>query len=374
MSKTLTLEQIYDAFGRARVSMPETLYECEHTGSLSLDINVSGDYTYDYSGSLINLSSSNGVTSVIQSRLLNPYQPGKSLLCFASFIMSTSTTSTERIGFFHEDHGIYFEKAAGTLSFNIRKDGSNNSVSQSNWNLRTLLYGDNILDTTKAQIFWCDLEWLGEGSVLCGFVLDRKLIPCHRFDHANVISSSYMRNAKLPFHAEITESTGTSTFKQVCAAALSEGGYQLHGDVHSVGTDGFTTVDSSLWMLGLRMNPDFVWDTVVLPTNMSCIVQSNQTVRGAKIELFKACTDTGSTWNDISYSKVQYTTSPVITPGDRVGVFYVESQDSINVGEGLDLRSQVGRDIAGTSDVFAVKVTTLSSAISTAVSLTWNEL
>ena len=95
------------------------------------------------------------------------------------------------------------------------------------------------LDLTQAQIFWTDIEWLGVGSVRCGFVINGQLIHCHSFHHANLLSSTYITTASLPLRYEIKNTgavSGGSTLKQICSSVISEGGYELRGDQKSVGT------------------------------------------------------------------------------------------------------------------------------------------
>jgi hypothetical protein len=74
------------------------------------------------------------------------------------------------------------------------------TVNQSSWN------GDKLdgtgpsgltLDPTKAQILWMDFEWLGVGSVRCGFIINGVFYVCHTFNNANLITSVYMTTATL---------------------------------------------------------------------------------------------------------------------------------------------------------------------------------
>jgi hypothetical protein len=84
-----------------------------------------------------------------------------------------------------------------------------------------------------------DLEWLGVGTVRIGFVIDGNFHVCHRFNHANLIASTYITTASLPIRYEITNTgatTGASTLKQICSSVLSEGGYELRGSQQAVGT------------------------------------------------------------------------------------------------------------------------------------------
>lgn len=378
MTISLTLEQQYDAFGRQRISQPETLYEAEHVSVVDQNMDFSGSYTHDSSNSLVLLDSSGGRTSIMQSRQIIPYQPGKSMLYYGSFVMTDSITSVERIGFFNGSHGLYLEKNNGTLSFNVKKDGDTaaNSVEQSQWNIRRLDKGDKVLDYTKAQILWLDFEWLGVGAVVFGFVIDRQLIACHRFDHANHVISTYIRHAKLPFRAEITESGSTKkSFKHVCASIMSEGGFQMKGDVHSIGTDSYRDIDSSAWVMAIRIHPTHVNNMVVIPSSVSATVQSNQTIKCGKITIYDNVTDLSTNWINTANGVMQYSFDPsVTTTTDPVNTFYVESQGSLNVGSDNKLNLQLKRTIQGVPIPLVVRISTLSTEISTAVALTWHEI
>ena len=62
-------------------------------------------------------------------------------------------------------------------------------IAQSDWNTDKLDgTGPSgiILDESKAQILWWDFEWLGVGTVRCGFVIDGLFRTCHVFNHAIV--------------------------------------------------------------------------------------------------------------------------------------------------------------------------------------------
>ena len=165
-----------------------------------------------------------------------------------TFVMAPSAQNLrQRVGYFGQDNGIYIQLDDGTISFVERSlvNGSPSTetiVPLSAWN------GDKLdgtgpskitLDITKAQIFWMDIEWLGVGTVRCGFVINGQFIVCHSFHHANLISSTYITTASLPLRYVITNKAATSgshTLKQVCSTVISEGGYELRGLQQAVGT------------------------------------------------------------------------------------------------------------------------------------------
>ena len=124
-----------------------------------------------------------------------------------------------------------------TNSFVLRTNTSGTpsdarTVNQADWN------GDKLdgtgtsgitLDTSKAQILWIDFEWLGVGSVRCGFIINGQYIICHTFNNANDLDKVYMTTAILPVRYEIKATgatSGAATLKQVCSSVISEGGYQ----------------------------------------------------------------------------------------------------------------------------------------------------
>jgi hypothetical protein len=83
-----------------------------------------------------------------------------------------------------------------------------------------------------------DLEWLGVGTVRIGFVINGNFYVCHKFHHANLITSTYITTASLPLRYEITNTLATassSILKQICSTVLSEGGYELNGLQQAIG-------------------------------------------------------------------------------------------------------------------------------------------
>jgi hypothetical protein len=116
-------------------------------------------------------------------------------------------------------------------------------IAQSQWNIDKLDGSGPsglTLDITKAQILFTDIEWLGVGTVRTGFVINGQLVPCHYFQHANIIDSTYITTASLPLRYEIENKNATSSssvLKQICSTVISEGGYELRGLQQAVGTD-----------------------------------------------------------------------------------------------------------------------------------------
>jgi hypothetical protein len=242
-----------DAFGRFRVSQPLTLFDSSHryrdNNLWSSLTAVSGTYAFNQNQGLMDLTvtAASGSSVIRETTKVFSYQPGKSLLVLNTFVFAPSATGLrQRTGYFGQDNGIYFQLDDGTISFVERSlvtgIPSETIVPLSGWNVDKM---DGTgpsgftLDITKAQISWMDIEWLGVGTVRCGFVIDGKFVHCHSFHHANRIASTYITTASLPLRYEITNkaTTGvTRTMKQICSTVISEGGYELRGLQQSIGT------------------------------------------------------------------------------------------------------------------------------------------
>lgn len=252
-SGTGTKPASIDAFGRLRTSNPLTLFDSSYRhqdNSLwATSVANSGTATFNANQGLMDLAVTTTSGSKVYRETLRvfSYQPGKSLLILYTFVFNDIKENLrQRAGYFDSNNGFFLELDDDSLAF-VRRSSVSGSVvetriPQTDWNTDKLdgtgLSGVT-LDMTKAQILWSDMEWLGVGSVRMGFVIDGVLITCHTFNHANIISSTYITTATLPLRYEI-ENTGTtgssSTLKQICGSVVSEGGYQLSGASHSVGT------------------------------------------------------------------------------------------------------------------------------------------
>jgi hypothetical protein len=242
-----------DAFGRLRVSNPFTLFDSSHryadNGLWSTATATSGTSTFNSAQGLVDLA----VTTASGSEVLREtvkvfsYQPGKSLLVLSTFAMSPAKTNLrQRIGYYSVDNGYYLEQNDATISFVERTSVSgslvNTPVIQASWNVDKMDGSGPsgiTLDLTKAQILFMDLEWLGVGTVRIGFVINGNFYVCHKFNHANIIATTYITTASLPLRYEITNTgatSGVSTLKQICSTVLSEGGYELNGSQFAINT------------------------------------------------------------------------------------------------------------------------------------------
>ena len=279
-----------DAFGRQRVSNPLTLFDSSHRyrdNNLWSTANTgTASATFILNEGLVNLTvnNSSGAQIIRETTKVFSYQPGKSLFVLNTFVPATPKANLrQRVGYFGADNGIYFE-INGTTPYFVERSlstGTQTEVAQANWN------GDKLngtgpsgitLDTTKAQIIWMDIEWLGLGTVRVGFIINGQFILCHSFHHANLITTTYITTASLPLRYELTNTgvtSGNSTMKQVCSTVISEGGYELRGlqqaisiPINSPRTLGTAGTFYPVISLRLKTSPNFL-DAIVILTALS---------------------------------------------------------------------------------------------------------
>jgi hypothetical protein len=388
-----------DAFGRLRTSAPYTIFDSQNRYAIDNQFDTStatgGSTTYlpNESSVRMDVTTSSGSEVVRQSYRCMPYQPGKGLLCLATFVMNTAKTGLrQRVGYFGTQNGVFIQQNDSTVSFVLRSyiSGSVSDariVTQNNWNGDKLDgTGDSgfTLDLTKAQILWMDFEWLGVGSVRCGFIIDGQYIVCHTFENANDITSVYMTTAILPVRYEITNTAATasaSSLKQICSSVVSEGGYEQTSIEHvarrtttktSIGTTFLPLVSIRLASTALN--------AVVLPVKFN--VMPTSTGDDFEVILAKNSTGlTGASWAAVaSDANVEMDTSATaMTVGTIVDIQYVkasnQSSGTINQTAGYNWDLQLGSSLTGTSDIYTLGIRVLSGSSGAAIgSLTFYDL
>ena len=234
-----------DSFGRQRVGIPSTQYEYDfqyNKAPLIWDERATGTgvATHVPDESSVQLSTgstvdTNGITR--QTFQYFRYRPGKSLEFQETFVFGAITENViKRVGYFDDNDGIFLEQDGENSVYNLGLRSSTTGspvdilIPQASWNL-DIFDGSGssgiVADFTKSQIFSATIQWLGVGSVLCGFVIDRTFHPAHIFNNANSLDKVYMKTANLPVRYEIFNrgiAGGIDTMKQICATVITNGG------------------------------------------------------------------------------------------------------------------------------------------------------
>ena len=247
----LSLDGLSDAFGRLRVSEPVLLFDSK----LLYDKNVlfwdevitdnSGNATSTHSTDDASVSMTVEATDSVvrQTKQRFNYQPGKSQQIMLTGLLAGGTGVKSRIGAFDANDGLFFELDDSTLSVVIRKNTTDTAVAQADWNMDKM---DGTgpsgitLDTSKAQLFLTDYEWLSIGRVRFGFIFNGVPAYCHEVTNTNALTTPYTSTPNYPIRYEIASAAGgdTATMRHICSAVTSEGGQQGFGITNNASTAG----------------------------------------------------------------------------------------------------------------------------------------
>lgn len=348
-----------DAFGRTRTSSPLTLFDSSHryadnnlwatlTGG-STSTSASAEFVQNQGLIELKVDALSGSKVYRETTKVFAYQPGKSLQLLNTFTFNQAKTNLrQRVGYFGADNGIYLELDDDTLYMVERSitsgSLSSNRIPQSQWNVDRLDGSGPsglVLDITKAQILWADIEWLGLGTVRTGFVINGQFVPCHYFHHANLIDSTYITTGSLPLRYEIENkaaTSGPSKLKQVCSTAISEGGYELSGlqQAASIPIDTPITFAAAntyypIISIKLKSSPNRL-DAIVILTALSILGAGDNKFYNWR--LVASGTTTGGSWLSAGInSSVEYNINGTSFAGGRVlASGYISSNNQSSPG------------------------------------------
>jgi len=393
-----------DAFNRLKVSNPFTLFDSQHRFQANDKWDsfgvTGGTATFAENESAINMTVGTTLGSKItrETKRVFAYQPGKSLLVLNTFAFATPKEGLrQRVGYFGLTggatagipyNGIFLEQNGLTLSF-VQQSASLNTtttINQKDWNSDTfdgLGACGRILDVSKANILWMDIEWLGVGDVRCGFFVDGRPVVAHTFHHDNLYPTTYMTTATLPMRQELenlTAQASDSTAKSICASVLSEGGYEAFSRRFNISTSttpvNLPNADTYYPVLSIRLNPNRL-DAAIVPSNISAIVTTNTWVQ-YRITINGTFTGTEPTWTTHYGGSVDYALhNPALTgitgAKDIIGG-YIQNNGNVDISSINDFNFQLGRTQTGVSDILTMEFAAGTSNTKVLADLSWFEL
>lgn len=389
-----------DAFGRLRTSHPFTLFDSSHRyrdNNLWATSNTANTtIVFSPSEGLVNLNVDTTANSEIvrETTKVFSYQPGKSLLIFTTFVFAPAQTNLrQRIGYYGANNGMYLEQTNTTVNFVERSyvtgAMTETRVPQSQWNVDTMDGtgpSGKVLDLSKAQILWMDIEWLGLGTVRMGFVIDGEFVLCHRFNHANIVTTTYITTASLPLRQEIKNTGATannSVMKQICSSVISEGGYELNGLQQAVSTPvdapiDLTNANTYYNLISLRLKSTRL-DAIAILSALSLLGITNNAIYNWQVRA--SATTTGGSWVSAGTdSAIEYKLDSATVSGGRVlasGFSTATTQSSVPVDilkEAL-FKFQLERDgLAGTPYELTLCCATNTAGADIYASLDWEEI
>jgi hypothetical protein len=372
-----------DAFGRARVSEPFTLFDSVLRHSKNAELwneTISGgtsEHLPNESSVLMTVTAS-GESILRRTRKRFPYQPGKGLNILQSFAGSEPQEGlVQELGLFDDNNGVVLRASGTTIQFVIRSSTTGSPVetvvNQSEWNIDTAPW----LDFSKTNIFTADLEWLGVGRVRCGFVLDGEYYYCHEFNHANNLDAVYMTTAVLPLSYAIeATATASGSMKQICSNVTSEGGYEPGGAIYITGrgASNFASISSETMVAAIRMASGRT-DNVILPAQVDVTIGGNPASNVAAEWRMRLNPTISDTWLDAANGRgnVQTMSSGTFSGGTVVNGGLVAARSNIDFNSQRALELALGADANGESDIVILTIQCSSATEATGL-LGWREV
>jgi hypothetical protein len=384
-----------DAFGRWRVSEPQTIFDSKQLYDAQPlfwdDQQVSGTGTTsthnpNTASTVMSVSGTTAGRRVRQTFMRFNYQPGKSQLILCTGTLSATGGGTgivRAMGLYDDKNGIFIRDNQGTVEAVIRTYTSgtavDNAVSQANWNLDKMDgtgASGVTLDPTKSQIVAIDFEWLGVGRVRIGFVVDGAFIYVHEFLHANRTAGVYMSTPNLPLRYEISNNgTGVaSSLEHICSSVMSEGGIENLGILRHQDTGLISSLSSNTAyaVMGGRLKSTHIGVSINVE-NISIIGSANDQ---AHWELRFGGTVAGTfTYNNLANSAVQTaigTNANTITGGTEIDGGYFSTTQGISFT--VPNAARLGSTIAGVSQEWQLVIIPITNNMSVRASVTWREL
>ena len=223
-----------DAWGKLRVSGATHIGDYVFGQKEILDNNFSpsqlngGSVTYDNDRNSVTLKvpgatdpdhvANEGFASC-SSNLYHHYVAGSSHLYMSTARLNSPTTATGCVrnwGLFDANNGFMFRvDQNGDFSVVIRSSTSgsrvDNVIARSDWNGDKVDgTGDSqsVLDLSKDNIYWIDIQWHGAGRVRFGTYIDGARVVMHSYYHGNNYDVAMSQTASLPTCWSVKAVTG----------------------------------------------------------------------------------------------------------------------------------------------------------------------
>ena len=394
-----------DAFGRLRVSSPETLFDSKMLFDNSPlfwdDQEVSGsgtNSTYSSDEAAVTLSVGTAAGKRVRQTFMRPnYHPGKSQLILMTGNLCLSgggSGITSSFGIFDTDNGIFLQHKDGIVNVVLRSKVTGSVVDkvipQSSWNLDKLDGSGQSkirLNPTKSQILMIDFEWLSVGRVRASLVLDGIPRYFHEFRNDNAVAGAYMSTPNLPLRYQI-ENDGTgiaSTMYHICSTIISEGGSESIGALRwtsTAGTQLVTNAEGTIFaLLGIRLKSDHIGAGVEIDHIALQIQTASEYLEW--ILMLNPTVASAFTYGDQTNSAVQTatgTTANTVTGGTKLTGGFSETGNNSSGGNTLLNHIQnairLGSKIDGTVDEMVLCVRPIGGAAAMDVEggIAWREL
>lgn len=385
-----------DTYNRFQVVEPMTLIDMRfystglNSNAQMITTNSSGNYNSSITNSVSTITGSGIGHYKSQSAQYAVYQPGKSMLIYASGILNGNTNSAtiiSKIGYFDDSNGIYFSYTNNSAYINVIVGGNVTSIQNANWNGDKLDGTGNsgyIADYSKMLLFGMQFSWLGVGIIRFSIILAGQPIICHTVYNYNTLTNPWIYNPNLPIRYELSSTNNDSNGEMIqgCASCISVGGYNPTGRLFCA-NNGYTGVQVSTrneyTLLAITGNSNY-YHQIVKPTLLN-IMDATSGTSLILIRMYPHGISPGVlVWNDVNtdYSLVKYSTTNIENPQTTGSIIigqtysYGKSGD-VSLTNISNIFTEITSNITNNPTTIVITVQTNNNG-KIYVGLTWEEI
>jgi hypothetical protein len=221
-------QRLRDNLGKFEVSEAQNLFEADFEYSSQPmrweNYLVGGATIAQVPGSggvLMSVTGASGDIAIRQTRPYIRYQPGKTIYMASGTVFGTAyTNQTQRVGFFDDGNGIFFEQGSPTVTnpsgmavvyrTDVNNVPSDTRISYENWSDPQGIKSS--VNWNIIQMIWIEFAWYGAGLLRWGLVIGGEPYVLHQVGIGNKTAQTvpWSRTGNIPVRYELRNS-GTTT-------------------------------------------------------------------------------------------------------------------------------------------------------------------
>lgn len=207
-SEIVAAKRMRDVMGRMKMSRGQNIYDADFEyGSQPLRweslVSGAGSVTHlpGEGGVRMSISTASGDVTLRQSRPYHRYQPGKSMfMATAVNFGSNNVNQVQRVGYFDDNNGIFFEQGANPLDvanpsgmFAVIRSDVSSVLSQgrpTDIKIPAYMWTDpqgilSSINWNRLQMLWLEYAWYGGGALRWGILIDGEPFILHEVGSGN---------------------------------------------------------------------------------------------------------------------------------------------------------------------------------------------
>ena len=244
----------------------------------------------DQGGTVIAVTDVLGSKAIVQSKRVMPYIPGRGTeVSFALQYTNEVLGIRRRVGVFDDLNGMFFEQDASGEYFCVIRSSITGSVVErrvprTEWSgvkFDGLDPAGITADPDAIQLLVIEYDWYGAGQVKFNYIINGYKYTIHTFNHANYISTTYMRTPNLPVRFELENVAGTAgshEMRKYGVSVIQEGTTSRKGRpgdvINGFGGTSMGPLGIYVPIVAIRIKSDRL-SSIVTPTSYQLATSSN---------------------------------------------------------------------------------------------------